>query len=66
MRSYGIEINKDNYQAKSTKELEHAIITCDTNIEDGLFGLDIFKAKDAEEAQELKPLIEAELRRRKN
>lgn len=58
MRSYGVEINKGNYKLKSTRELEHALITCDAEMEDSIFGTDIFRINKLKEIQELKPLVE--------
>lgn len=57
MRSYGVEINKSNYKLKSTRELEHALITCDAEMEDSIFGTDIFRINKLKEIQELKPLV---------
>ena len=57
MRSYGVEINKSNYKVKSTRELEHALITCDA---------EIFRINKLKEIQELKPLVEKELKSRKH
>lgn len=53
MRSYGVEINKSNYKLKSTRELEHALITCDAEMEDSIFGTDIFRINKLKEIQGL-------------
>lgn len=66
MRSYGVEINKSNYKLKSTRELERALITCDAEMEDSIFGTDIFRINKLKEIQELKPLVEKELKSRKH
>ena len=68
MQSYGVEITEKNYKEKSTRELEHALDTCKTMSEDGLFSREptILDYVRVDEAARLAPLIEKELESRKN